>query len=35
MKPREEAKRGLVRQWVLRAEKDFSLARHLVEEGCQ
>jgi len=35
MRPPEEAKRDLVRQWVLRAEKDFSLARHLVTEGCQ
>lgn len=35
MRSREEARRDLVRQWVLRAEKDFSLARHLVAEGCQ
>jgi HEPN domain-containing protein len=35
MRPREAAKRDLVRQWVLRAQKDFSLARHLVAEGCQ
>lgn len=35
MRPREEAKRDLVRQWVLRAEKDLNLARHLVAEGCQ
>ncbi len=35
MRPLEEAKRDLTRQWVLRAEKDFRLAEHLVAEGCQ
>ena len=34
MRPPEELKRDLVRQWVAKAEKDFSLARHLVDEGC-
>jgi HEPN domain-containing protein len=32
MKPPEEAKRNLVRQWVNKAEEDFLLAEHLVEE---
>jgi HEPN domain-containing protein len=30
----EEAKAALVNQWTERAEKDFSLAAHLVSEGC-
>ena len=33
MKPPEEAKRDLVRQWAARAEKDFMLAQHLMSEG--
>jgi HEPN domain-containing protein len=33
MKPPEEAKRDLVRQWVRKAENDFGLAAHLVQEG--
>ena len=32
MKPPEEAKRDLVRQWVLKAEQDFALAQHLIAE---
>jgi HEPN domain-containing protein len=32
MHPREEAKRNLVRQWVAKAEKDLSLAEHLIAE---
>ena len=34
MRPLEESKRDLVRQWVRKAEKDFALAEHLVLEGC-
>jgi hypothetical protein len=34
MRPLEELKRDLVRQWITKAEKDFSLAQHLVAEGC-
>ena len=34
MRPPDESKRDLVRQWVTKAEKDFSLAQHLVAEGC-
>jgi len=34
MRPLEEAKRSLVRQWVLKAERDLKLAQHLVAEGC-
>ncbi len=33
MKPREEARRDLVRQWVAKAEKDFDLSHHLAGEG--
>jgi len=33
MKPSEEAKLSLVRQWAEQAEKDYGLARHLVAEG--
>jgi HEPN domain-containing protein len=34
MKPPDEAKLVLVRQWIEKAEKDSSLARHLIAEGC-
>jgi len=34
MKPPDAARLELVGQWVGKAEKDFSLARHLVAEGC-
>lgn len=30
MRPPEEVKRDLVRQWIVRAEQDFGLADHLV-----
>jgi HEPN domain-containing protein len=32
MEPRDKAKMDLVRQWLEKAEKDFNLARHLIEE---
>lgn len=34
MKQPDGALRDLVRQWFEKAESDFSLARHLVAEGC-
>ena len=34
MRPLEELKRELVTRWIAKAEKDFSLAEHLVAEGC-
>lgn len=34
MRPPEELKRELVARWIAKAEKDFSLAQHLVAEGC-
>lgn len=34
MKPPDEARRDLVRQWLDKAKKDFGLARHLLLEGC-
>jgi len=30
MKPRDETRRELVRQWLARAEEDFGVARHLL-----
>ena len=33
MRPPEEVRRGLIRQWLARAEEDFGLAEHLVSEG--
>ncbi len=33
MRPPEQIKRELVRQWLAKAEKDFGLASHLVEES--
>ena len=30
MRPPDEVKRELVRQWLVKAEEDFSVARHLV-----
>ena len=34
MLPPDKGKRSLVAAWAGKAEKDFDLARHLVEEGC-
>ena len=33
MKPLEEVKRELARQWLAKAEEDFGVAKHLVTEG--
>ena len=33
MKPPEEARRALVEQWLLKADQDFRVARHLFVEG--